>query len=158
MKTSEPDTVTSNVVSIKKVLVAVDLSHHSYATATYAAELAKSLNACLTVVYVYEPAALFDYAKDATYKLIEDQRGKLRTSLEELTHQIQETGLVCDSTVLVGDPAEEIAALAREKNVDLIVTACHHPTLLASLFNLNKAPHILHRALCPVLVYHEKVA
>jgi nucleotide-binding universal stress UspA family protein len=41
-------------------------------------------------------------------------------------------------------------------DADLIVTASHHPTFLRRLFNLDKAPRIMHRAPCPVLVYHEK--
>ncbi len=38
----------------------------------------------------------------------------------------------------------------------LLVTASHHLTLLARLFNLDKAPHIMHRAPCSVLVYQGK--
>jgi universal stress protein A len=143
-------------ISISKVLVAVDLSNHSKATAMYAAELAKSFDAFLTIVYVYKPVPLYDYAKDTTYKRIEGQREELQKLLNELTERVQKTGLVCDSIFLIGDPAEEISALARDKNVDLIITGSHHPTFLARLFNLENAPHILHRAPCPILVYHEK--
>ena len=122
----------------------------------YAAELAKSFDALLTIVYVYKPAPLYDYAKDATYKKIEDQREELQKLLNELAQQVQKTGLVCDSVFLIGDPAEKLSTLARDKNVDLIITGCHHPTLLARLLNLENAPHILHRAPCPILVYHKK--
>jgi nucleotide-binding universal stress UspA family protein len=143
-------------VLIQKVLVAVDLSNHSKATAMYAAELAKSFDALLSIVYVYKPVPLYDYAKDTTYKRIEYQREELQTLLNELTQRVQKTGLICDSIFLIGDPAEEISTLARDKNVDLIITGSHHPTLLAHLFNLDNAPDILHRAPCPILVYHEK--
>ena len=109
----------------------------------YAAELAKSFDAFLTIVYVYKPAPLYDYAKDTTYKKIEDQREELQTLLNELTQRVQKTGLVCDSIFLIGDPAEEISTLARDKNVDLIITGCHHPTLLARLFNLDECTSYL---------------
>jgi nucleotide-binding universal stress UspA family protein len=62
---------------------------------------------------------------------------------------------MCDSVILVGSPAEQITALARDMDADLIVTASHHPTFLARLFSLDQAPRIVHRAPCPVLVYHE---
>jgi type I site-specific restriction-modification system R (restriction) subunit len=39
---------------------------------------------------------------------------------------------------------------------DLIITASHRPSLLARLLNLDQAPKIMHRAPCPVLVYHEE--
>jgi nucleotide-binding universal stress UspA family protein len=38
----------------------------------------------------------------------------------------------------------------------LIIAASHHPAFLARLFNLDKAPNIMHHAPCPVLVYHEQ--
>jgi nucleotide-binding universal stress UspA family protein len=36
----------------------------------------------------------------------------------------------------------------------VIITASHHPSFLARLLNLDQAPKIMHRAPCPVLVYH----
>jgi universal stress protein A len=158
MKISEAETRTNRFVSIQKVLVAVDLSRHSSATATYAAEIAKSCAASLTTVYIYETVPLCDYTREATYSLIESQCEDSQKLLDELTKKIQKTGVVCDSVFRVGDPAEEISALARDIDADLIVIGSHHPTLIASLFNLDKAPHIIHRAPCPVLVYHEKSA
>jgi hypothetical protein len=44
---------------------------------------------------------------------------------------------VCESVYLEGEPAEQISALARDLGADLIVTASHHPTILARLFNLD---------------------
>jgi universal stress protein A len=156
MKTLEPETSKNKLVSIHKVLVAVDLSDHSKATATYAAEIAKSFSASLTIVYVYEPVPLYNYASETTYTLIEDQREALQKLLDELTKKVEEIGLECKSVFMVGDLAEQISELARDINADLIVTASHHATLLGRLFNLNKAPHIMHRAPCPILVYHER--
>jgi nucleotide-binding universal stress UspA family protein len=158
MKTLKAETRTNRFVSIRKVLVAIDLSRHSEATATYAAEMAKSFGASLTIVHVYEPVPLYDYKSETTYTVIENQCEDLQKLLDELTRKVQKTGVVCDSVFRVGDPAEEIAALARDIGADLIVTASHHPMLLARLFNLDKAPQIMYRTPCPVLVYHEKNA
>jgi universal stress protein A len=156
MKTSNAEIPTEQSVTIQNVLVAVDLSAHSEATATYAAEIAKCFDASITLVYVYEPVSPYGYPSDEIYALIEDERPDLQKPLKQLTQKIRKLNKVCDSVILVGNPAQHIAALARDIDADLIVTASHHPTLLARMFNLDKAPHIMHRAPCPVLVYHEK--
>ena len=156
MKTLEAETLTDRSVSIKKILVAVDLSDHSEATALYAAQMAQCFGASLTVAHVYEPVPLCEYASETTYTVLEDERAQLRETLAELARKVTVSGLVCKSAFLVGNPVEEITTLARDIHADLIVTACHHSTFLRSLFNLEKAPQIMHRAPCPVLVYHQK--
>ncbi len=88
-----------------------------------------------------------------TCALIEDNREDLQALLDKLAEKVRELGGVRDSVIREGGPAEQISALARDIDADLIVTACHHPRLLARLFNLDKAPQIMHRAPCPVLVY-----
>jgi universal stress protein A len=156
MKTLNAEMPTEKSIILQKMLVAVDLSSRSEATATYAAEMAKYLNASLTLVYVYEPVPVYGYASEYTYALNQDKREDLQKRLDQLTQKVTKLGGICDAVILVGNPAKQIAVLARDIDADLIVTASHHPTLLARLFNLDKAPHIMHRAPCPVLVYHEK--
>jgi len=156
MKTLEAETLAGKLVSIRKILVAVDLSDHSEATASYAAELANSFGASLTVAYVYEPIPLSEYASETTYSLLEEQRCDLRKLLDELTQKVQKIGAVCEPAFLVGKPAEQISTLARKIGADLVVAASRHPTFLGELFNLDTAPQIMHRAPCPVLIYHDK--
>jgi universal stress protein A len=141
--------------SIKKILVAVDLSDHSKATVSYAAEISKSFDATLSIVHVHEPVALYECVNETTYTLLDDQRRELFKRLNELKQNVRKSGLVCESVYLTGEPAEQISDLARDIEADLIVTASH-PSLLGRLFNLHKAPKIMHRAPCPVLIYHEK--
>jgi len=75
--------------------------------------------------------------------------------LNELTQQVRELGLVCRSVFLDGNPAERISALASEIDADLIVTGSRPCTFLGSLLSRRKAPQIMHRAPCPVLIYHQ---
>jgi nucleotide-binding universal stress UspA family protein len=156
MKALATETPTDKSVSIKKVLVAVDLSDRSAATASYAAQIARSFGASLTVVHVSQPVALCEYASETTCTVLDEERDQLQKILAELTRQVSVPGLVCKSAFLVGNPVEEITKLACDIHADLIVTACHHPTFLGGLLNLEKAPQIMHRAPCPVLVYHHK--
>ena len=155
MKTPEGKPLTEKSVSIKKILVAVDLSNHSEKTAFYAAEIAKCFDASLTIAHVHEPVPLYDCASETTYTVLDDQRRGLEKRLHDLKQKVRRTGLVCEAIYLMGEAAEQISTLAREIDADLIVTASHHPTFLGHLFNLQKAPRILHRAPCPVLIYQE---
>jgi len=147
---------TFTFVSIKKVLVAVDLSEQSEATATYAAELAKCFGASLTLVHVHDPVPLYEYASETTCTVLDEQREDLQRLLNELTQQVRRLGLVCRSVFLDGDPAERISALARDIDADLIVTGSRPSTFLECLFTQHKPPQIMHRAPCPVLIYHQK--
>jgi nucleotide-binding universal stress UspA family protein len=141
---------------IRKILVAVDLSEHSEATALYAAEIAKGFGARLMIVHVYEPVPLCEYASETTFTVLEEEREDLQKLLDQLTRKIQTTGVICTSAFLVGAPAERISALARDMDADLVVTASHHPSFLGRLFHLDKATLILHRAPCPVLICHNE--
>jgi universal stress protein A len=154
----ETETLAHQMVSIKKVLVAVDLSHHSEATAVYAAGIANQFGASLTIVHVYEPVPLSEYTCESTFTLLDNQHDCLLKLLEGITQKTRQLGVLSDSFFLVGEPAAKISGLAREIDADLIVTASHHLTFLGRLFNLDKAPQIMHQAPCPVLVYQEKKA
>jgi universal stress protein A len=156
MKASVDEPLTDRSVSIRRVLVAVDLSEHSEATAFYAAAIAKSFDAGLTIVHVYEPVPLCEYASETTFTVLEKEREDLEELLDRLTKKVRTTGVICRSAFLIGTPAEQISKLAHDVEADLIVTASHHPTFLGRVFNLDKATLILHRAPCPVLICHDE--
>jgi nucleotide-binding universal stress UspA family protein len=156
MQTSKAVTPTKASVWLRKILVAVDLSDHSEATARYAAEIARCFSAALSVVYVYEPVPFVEYVCESTFTILEEERDRLCKLLGELARKVKPSGLMCEAVFLVGDPAEQIARWAREVDADLIITGSNEPTFLGRLFNLAKAPRIMHRAPCPVLVYSQR--
>ena len=158
MTTVSPEPVKELSVSIHKMLVAVDLTENSEQTIGYAIQLAKSLHASIVLVHVFEPHPMYEFPNEYAYDMIENQRREYEMHLVDLMDEVRAAGVGCESAFLDGEPADRITALARQMDADLIVTASHHPTLLARLFNLDKAPRILHRAPCPVLVYHDKAA
>jgi universal stress protein A len=152
MKALANETVANELLPIRRVLVAVDLSDRSEATALYAAEIAKRFDARLAIVHVYEPVPICEYVSESTLTVLEKEREDLEELLGQLARRIQNTGVSCSPVFMIGAPAEQISALAREMDADLIVTAIHHPTILGRLFNLDIATLILHRAPCPVLI------
>jgi nucleotide-binding universal stress UspA family protein len=156
MKTLEAEKVQDKLLSIQRVIVAVDLTEHSVATAHYAARIAECFCASLYVAHVFALETLYVCGSAGTCNLADQRRRELRAQLGDLTEEVQKIVPICASVLLEGEAAEQISALAREVDADLIVTASHHPKFLGRLLNLDKAPQIMHRAPCPVLVYHEK--
>jgi universal stress protein A len=156
MKTLETKQSKDLLSSIRNIVVAVDLKDHSEATTQYAAELAKCFNADLYVVHVFSPASFYAVASEKTYGLIDEECARLRERLDQLTDGVREAVPKSEAILLMGDPVAEITAMARDVGADLIITASHHPGFLARLFNLDKAPNIMHHAPCPLLVYHEQ--
>jgi nucleotide-binding universal stress UspA family protein len=156
MNILETERSSDKLVSIKKVVVAVDLTKHSEATAHYAAQIARWFDASLYIAHVFSRPPSSEFGSEGAYNVIDQERGELRARLDQLTEQVHQLVPVCESVNLEGESAEQISALARDLGADLIITASHHPTFLARLFNLDKAPKIMHQAPCPVLVYHQE--
>ena len=142
-------------LNIKRIVVAVDLSAHSERTAAYAADFAKSFGASVALAHVFntEPVRTLN----ANETPAEEERHNTERKLGELVEKIRQTYENCDMRFRNGDPAEQITALAQDLGADLIITASHHPRFLSRLFGWDQAPRILHRARCPVLVYHEGI-
>jgi nucleotide-binding universal stress UspA family protein len=141
---------------IKKIVAALDLSPHSEATARYALGLAKTLGASLVLVHVYKPVQMNEFITEEGFRVLDHEQQVVQQALTNLTKTLQKTYPACTEKFITGEPAEEVALAARELDADLIITASHHPSFLGQLFGLDQAPKIMHRAPCPVLVYHDK--
>jgi nucleotide-binding universal stress UspA family protein len=142
-------------LNVRKIVVAVDLSHHSRKTAAYAAAFAKSFGASLTLVHAFEPERITEFTTQEVHEGYEEDKRDSAKELNKLADSVRETYPDCDAEFRVGDPAEEVNLVAEDLQADLIITASHHPGFLSRLFGTDQAPRILHRARCPVLVYHE---
>jgi len=156
MQTQETQKLEDKLLSVQRIIVAVDLTEHSVATAHYAARIAECFGASLYVAHVLAPEVLYVLPGAGTYEITDQERREIRARLDHLTEQVQKLVSMCTSVLLEGEAVEHIIALARDVDADLIVTASHHQTFLGRLLHLDKAPKIMHRAPCPVLVYHEK--
>ena len=142
-------------LNVRKIVVAVDLSRHSKKTAAYAAAFAKSFGASLTFVHAFAPERITEFTTQEVHEGYEEDKRDGAKELNKLADSVRETYPDCDAEFRVGDPAEEVNLVAEDLQADLIITASHHPGFLSRLFGTDQAPRILHRACCPVLVYHE---
>jgi nucleotide-binding universal stress UspA family protein len=142
--------------SIKQIVVAIYLSPRSEATARYALGIAKAFGASLVLVHVYPVTEVNEFMTEEDYRALDRQRQAAQEALTKLTRTLQADYPACDERFLIGEPAEQVAWLARDLNADLIILGSHRPGLLTRLFNLDQAPHFVHRAPCSVLVYQPK--
>jgi nucleotide-binding universal stress UspA family protein len=135
--------------SIDKIVVAVDLSPHSEETARYAVALAKRFRAILNLVHVVPAQSVSESVSEEDCKVANETLSRLAETVRRIYPD-------CEAVCLLGEPAERVAWLAHVLNADLIVTGSHHPSALRRFFHLDQTHKVLNRALCPVLVYHEK--
>ena len=114
MKILESERSGDRLVSIKRVVLAVDPAKQSEATTHYAAQIANWFNASLCIAQVFSPARWSEFGREDAYNLIDRQRLELRARLDQLSEQAQRIVSECASVRLEGEPAEQISALARD--------------------------------------------
>jgi nucleotide-binding universal stress UspA family protein len=67
---------------------------------------------------------------------------------------LRERGIDAETSVGLGDPADEILRLAEERDADLIVVGTREPNLLARLLGQSVSGAVQRRAHCDVLIVH----
>ena len=139
---------------IKSILVPIDFSAPSNKSFVYAAQLAKTFGAKVTLLHVLEPVATPDFAK--TFPLLmENDRvmANCKKQLEQLiVREAISPELVEKVIVRPGRSFLEIADAARTLKVDLIIIATHGYTGLKHAFLGSTAERVVRYATCPVLV------
>ena len=154
--TSEKQSQQVNGLSIKQIVVAVDLTAHSEKTVAYAIEIARTFGARIYLAYVQAPESITKYTAKGGNENLEEKRHDPVQELTDLNKRIRRIYPNCGADFRVGNCTEEVSQLARTLDADLIITASHHRSFLVRLFNLDQAPKIMHRAPCSVLVYHDQ--
>jgi nucleotide-binding universal stress UspA family protein len=131
----EPDAFLQRGDAPAPVLVPLDLSPHSRATAAYAAELAQGLPLALHFLYVEKHPFDAGYVGDCS-RLEVLVPARLRGQVAIHVRQ--------------GKPADEILAVASEIGAEVILMGCHAKGALERMLTGATAREVLHRADCPV--------
>jgi nucleotide-binding universal stress UspA family protein len=139
---------------VQRVLVAVDLSGWSKATAVYAAGIARRFDAALTLIHAFDPEGIVKIAGDRVYDSLDDARRDAEKQLSGLAEEIRKFYPKCDMEFRIGEPADQIKTTALRLNADLVVIASHHPASPLLFFAADQAQEISRSLSCPVLVYN----
>ncbi|MBH0202076.1 MAG: universal stress protein [Nitrospira sp.] len=133
------------------ILFATDGSQESARAEAYACVLAQSWGASLTVMSVLEfpPGMKPDYAVNRLY--LDDLMQEATTRLVDVTTRAGGLGLSVQSRIAIGIPSEEVLAVARAEDADLVVVGTRGKTGLEHVLLGSTAERIIRMAPCPVL-------
>jgi len=139
-------------MTIKSILVPVDLSEASVQALDYAIDFAKPFKSEIVILFVIEPLY---YAGDLGL-LLEEQQRIARAELTQLERRVAKHRLACRTIVLRGTPYSEIVAGAKKYKADLILMGTHGRTGLSHLLLGSVADRVVRTAHCPVLTIRPK--
>lgn len=153
---------------IQNILYATDLSDTARYAFGYAATLAQSLNADITVVYVIDELSgtgkslLLDYLGEEKWKALHEHKKteyqktiqkRLREFCEGVREELKECCFAFSRTIIrEGNPAEEILAEIAAGDYDLVVMGTHGRGMISSALMGNTARRVVRRSMKPVMV------
>lgn len=142
---------------LRRILVPVDYSACSRSALEHAAMLAKSFNATIDLLYVWEapafvaPEAMVG-AAGTTQTLAQLASDQAQAAMREFVTQAREDGIeIANTRVEQGDPAHTIVALAEREGYDLIAMGTHGRSGFAHLLLGSVAEKVVRRSTRPVL-------
>jgi len=148
-----------------KILVPLDGSEHSLKALEQALSIAKKFSGKITLLHVYsvepilmpepstggslsipivtgaEVSALIEAAKKLGNKILVDGENRIAGS-----------GVEVEKLLVEGHPVEEIVALAKEGNFDLIVLGARGVSHMREMLLGSVTDGVIHHVRCPVLV------
>lgn len=148
---------------IKRVLIALEDNRHAENVASYGYEIARKLDAVVTLLTVYEIPVATPYVADPLLnespvmvpEIMSVQEDTANALLNRLKDQFGE-GLTTLTIAKLGNPKEEILATADEWNADLIVAGTHGRTGFDYFISGSVAEKVMRKAKCPVFIIPTK--
>jgi len=143
--------------TLRRILVPVDYSACSRAALEHAAMLAKSFNATIDLLYVWEapafvaPEAMVG-AAGTTQTLAQLASDQAQAAMREFAAQAREEGIeIANTRVEQGDPAHTIVTVAEREGYDLVAMGTHGRSGFAHLLLGSVAEKVVRRSSRPVL-------
>ena len=114
---------------VRRVLVPVDLSGALEEQVRISSRLAESIGAALLLVHIVEPVRTVVPGRVYAANVDSERRDHAERTLQALVDSLP-AALHPEALVMLGEPAEEIAKVARDRNAGLIVIGLHASALL----------------------------
>jgi nucleotide-binding universal stress UspA family protein len=134
----------------RRILVAVENSPADRTIVSHVSELARLTGASLLLVHVADgwAARNFDQLKLRESEEMKDDRDYLQRVAADLAAR----GLKVSTELALGDPADELIRLARERNVDLLAMSTHGHRFLNDLLRGTTVNRVRHLVKIPILL------
>lgn len=137
-----PTTIDDASRSVRHILVPVDLSPASLDQTQFAGRISEALSVPLVALHVLEPVRSPLAAKLHLPSIEDERRARAEKALGELLATVT-TKLPSEAVLAYGDPAEEIAKIARDRHTGLIVVGLHGSPILGP-----RMGSVTYRTLC----------
>ena len=139
---------------MKRIVIATDASDEAWAAVEEGVELASDIGAEVTFVTV-RPGIHLRGAPLYQRKLT-GQLAQAREALDQAESEAARLGVVCDSEILEGEPAERIVDVARYGEADLIVVGSHGHGMIASALLGSVSQTLLEQSPVPVMIVRRR--
>ena len=147
-------------IRLQRILMGCDFSPDSHLAFQYGLSLAQEFQSELYLAHVIEPPVYEDMIKrvekpEQTFQ--QDLRTRLNDELKNMVPD--EARNWCDpiTTLLAGQPHEELIKYAVIHSINLIVMGFRGHSLMETLFVGSTADRVVRRAACPVLLVRQTV-
>lgn len=146
----------TSLPKLKRILVPIDFSESSLKALRYAVPFAERFGATIYLVHIIETSFFIADVQNIALalpqsKLVENAREKLFSLADREIAEIVPVSI----QVRPGKPFDQIAATAKELDVDLIIIATHGYTGLKRVVLGSTAERVIRHAPCPVLTVRE---
>ena len=135
----------------KNILVAVDGSEHALKAARVAGDMARSMEANLRVVTVYESLPPY-LGEPYLQRAMSEGLSQAQSIMEEALSEIGTIPGGLETELLEGPVAEAILAILETRDIDLVVMGTHGRGRLVSALLGSQSQKVVHLAPCPVLL------
>ncbi len=141
---------------LEKLLLAYDGSEPSKKALEFTKELAKKLNAKVTVLYVIDIEKASELLGDMAVDTLEAMMEKARKIVGEAVEELKKAGVEAEPLIEKGGPPEKIAEVAEKGNYDMIIMGSHGYRGLKRLFLGSVSEKVLKIAKVPVTIVKYK--
>ena len=141
---------------IKRMLVPLDGSGLGEGIIPYAARMAESMNADISLFNAMYPWGLGLGEVGPTYEEEEARKAKVISYLDKVGEDFRNRGINTDCVAITGFAGQEIVAYADGKNADLIAMTTHGRTGLLRYVFGSVAYKVIHSGDTPVLLVRSK--
>jgi nucleotide-binding universal stress UspA family protein len=138
-------------IPVKKILCATDFSDCSATAVRYGIALAAELNAVLYVCHVIDVPFAGMYG-EANPDPVQLERRSMAFAREQMKELIGDVDLKWEPIVTVGHTADEIARIAGEKGVELVVSGTHGRSGLKRFLLGSVTERLMRVVACPLMV------
>jgi len=138
--------------AFKTILCPTDFSEESYRAIEYGVRFAEVSGGTILVAHILHNPTTELFHPEGYVLSFEQVEGRAQALLNELRDTRLAGFARCELLLEIGDPYEQLMAIATRRAVDLIVTATHGRTGLQHLVMGSVAEKIIRHAPCPVFV------